>query len=157
MKPDPFASGGTPERRCDEYSMPARDRSECSPQGADGGPGKFVFQLPPLARAIVEISRNDRASLKNLADVVVAEPLFGARLLGAAKFFPGLAQKPATTTQVINSFGTDHLKALAVGVSLFEMQSAPPKEDIRRTTSPAYSRLPTICHASTLPRERSRW
>lgn len=110
--------------------MSARDPSECSPQGADGGPEKFSFQLSPLARAIVEMSRDDRASLKNLADVIVAEPLFGARLLRVAIFSSGLAQKPATIAQAINAFGMDHFKALAVGMSLFEMQSTPPKQDV---------------------------
>jgi len=109
--------------------VPAADRGESPTQGADVDPEKFSYQLSPLARAIVEISRNDRSPVKNLAEVIVAEPLFSARLLKLAKFSSGLSLQPSTVAQAISTFGMDHLKSLALVLSLFGMESSPPKEE----------------------------
>ncbi len=129
MKLDTHAPGRTVEQIAEEFFVPAANRGEGSTQGADVDPGKFSFQLSPLARAIVEISRNDRSTVKNLTDVIVVEPLFSARLLKLARFSSGLSLQPSTVAQAINTFGMDHLKSLALGLSLFGMESSPPKEE----------------------------
>ena len=129
MKLDTHAPGRTVEQIAEEFFVPAANRGEGSTQGADGNPGNFSFQLSPLSRAIVEISRNDRSTVKNLADVIVDEPLFSARLLKLAKFSSGLSLQPSTVAQAISTFGMDHLKSLALGLSLFGMESSPPKEE----------------------------
>jgi len=129
MKPDTHAPGRTVEQIAGEFFVPAADRGEGPTQGADGDPENFSFQLSALSRAIVEISRNDRSPVKNLADVIVVEPLFSARLLKLAKFSSGLSLQTSTVAQAINTFGMDHLKSLALGLSLFGMESSPPKEE----------------------------
>ncbi|MDP2603014.1 MAG: HDOD domain-containing protein [Deltaproteobacteria bacterium] len=129
MKLDTHAPGRTVEQIAEEFFVPAGNRGEGSTQGADGDSGNFSFQLSPLSRAIVEISRNDRSTVKNLADVIVDEPLFSARLLKLAKFSSGLSLQPSTVAQAISTFGMDHLKSLALGLSLFGMESSPPKEE----------------------------
>jgi len=129
MKLDTHAPGRTVEQISEELIAQAADRGEGSTQGADVDPEKYSFQLSPLSRAIVEISTNDRSTVKNLAEVIVAEPLFSARLLKLVKFFSGLSLPPSTVAQAINTFGMDHLKSLALGLSLFGMESSLPKEE----------------------------
>jgi len=129
MKPDTHAPGRTVEQISEELFVQAAGRGEGRTQGADVDPGKFSFELSPLSRAIIEISRNDRSTVKSLADLIVVEPLFSARLLKLAKFSSGLSLQPSTVAQAINTFGMDHLKSLALGLSLFGMESSPPKEE----------------------------
>jgi len=133
MKLDTHAPGRTGERKSEEFFVQAAGRGGGPIQGADLDPGKFSFQLSPLSRAIVEVSRNDRSTVKNLADVIDAEPLFSARLLKLAKFSSGLSLQLSTVAQAISTFGMDHLKSLALGLSLFGMKSPPPKEKSRQS------------------------
>lgn len=84
-----------------------------------------LLLLPAQARAIIEIARNDRAPVKSLAEAIGAEPVFAARLLRLANFAPGLAQRLTTVPQMVNAFGVDNLKPLALGLSAFAAPAAP--------------------------------
>src|SRR5581483_5362082 len=79
------------------------------------------FYLSPQARSILEMARNDKASSRSFAEVISAEPLFAARLLRTVNFASGLSQRILTTTQALNLFGLDNLKALALGLAAFAL------------------------------------
>jgi CheY-like chemotaxis protein len=128
--PEPFSKHSLPKREAGAASAQGlalqEERSSMSEEGADVGPENFAFRFSPLASAIVEISKNDRATVKDVAEVIDADPLFRSRLLAVANYSSGLMHKFSTVAQAINAFGVDHLKSLALGLSLFEMESTPP-------------------------------
>lgn len=97
-------------------------------ESPESSPEKFSFPLSPLARTIFEMVKNDRATVKELAEIIAAESLFSARLLKVVNLSAGLSHKLSTVAQAVNVFGMEHLKSLALGLALFQMESRPPKE-----------------------------
>lgn len=73
---------------------------------------------------IVEIAKNDKAPIHSFAEAISADPLFVARLLRVANFVPGLAQRLTILSNAINVFGLDNVKALALGLSAFTVETA---------------------------------
>ena len=78
----------------------------------------------PQTRRIVEIAKNDKAPIHSFAEAISADPLFVARLLRLANFVPGLAQPLTILSNANNVFGLDNLKALALGLSVFTLDTA---------------------------------
>jgi len=96
------------------------------------------FYLSPQAQSILEIARNDKVSSRSFAEVISAAPLFAARLLRAINFASGLSQRIVTTTQALNLFGLDNLKALALGLSAFALpvRRGPEKNSQEQSLAP---------------------
>jgi CheY-like chemotaxis protein/HD-like signal output (HDOD) protein len=84
--------------------------------------------LPALAQKIIQVAKSDTAPVQRLAEVIAAEPLFAARLLKLANFSAGPAHTLTSVPQSISILGLHQWKAMAVGLSLFGLDPAPPKE-----------------------------
>jgi CheY-like chemotaxis protein len=87
-------------------------------------PGLDRHYLSAEARKIVEIAKNDRAPVKSFTEVISADPIFAARFVRLANFAPGLSQRLSTVPHMINAFGVDNLKPLALGLSAFALPAA---------------------------------
>ena len=90
---------------------------------------KWVAGLPssPVAVRILEVSRNERASAQNLADVIATDSLLAARVLKLANFFTAQPPGLVTVSHAITVMGLDALKSLALGLTTFPLQSNPNK------------------------------
>lgn len=101
----------------------------------------------PQTRRIVEIAKNDKAQIHSFVEAISADPLFVARLLRLANFVPGLAQGLTTLTQAMNVLGRDNLKALALGLSAFTLETAQGKGENGEVDDEAINRRDLWEHA----------
>jgi CheY-like chemotaxis protein len=86
------------------------------------------LSLPGLAQKIIQVAKSDTAHVQRLAEVIAAEPLFAARLLKLADFSAGPAHTLTSVPQSISILGLQQWQAMALGLSLFGLDPAPPKE-----------------------------
>lgn len=80
--------------------------------------------LSPIALRILEITKNEKAPVQTLAEVISTDFTLAARLLSLANFTSGLTQKLTTVFQAINALGLDIVKSLALGLTVFPFESS---------------------------------
>ena len=90
---------------------------------------RFNLPFSSVALKIIEIADNEKAPVQSLAEVIAVAPLLEARLLRVVNMVPGLPQRAATMTQAIALLGQDHLKSLALGLTVFLPESVGPPGD----------------------------
>lgn len=83
----------------------------------------------PIEVRILEVLRNERAPVQNLADVISADPLLAARVLRLANFAAGQPQRIVTVSHAITLMGLDALKSVTLGLTTFPLHSIPSKTD----------------------------
>jgi HD-like signal output (HDOD) protein len=76
------------------------------------------FSLSSQAQKIIEIARDERAPAQSFIQVISADRVLAPRLLRLANFTPGLSVRLATLAQATSVFGQDHLKALALALTV---------------------------------------
>lgn len=86
------------------------------------------FWISPLVYKIVQITKNDRAAVQTLGEIIAGEPLLTVRLLTLAKLISGLPQVLSTVAQCISILGFDQTKALTLGMALFSLGQVPSTE-----------------------------
>jgi CheY-like chemotaxis protein len=86
------------------------------------------FWISPLEYKIAETTKNDRAALQTLGEIIAGEPLLAVRLLTVAKLISGLPQVLSTVAQCISILGFDQTKALTLGMALFSLGQVPSTE-----------------------------
>jgi CheY-like chemotaxis protein len=92
---------------------------------------KRVAALPPspIAGRILEVSRNERAPVQRLADIIATDPLLATRVLKLANFATGHPKRLMTVSHAITVMGLDALKSLALGLTTFPLPSNPSKTE----------------------------
>jgi CheY-like chemotaxis protein len=83
----------------------------------------------PVAVRILELLRNERASIQSLADVITTDPLLAARVLRLANLVTGQPQRIDTVSRAIDLMGLDTLKSLTLGLTTFPLHAIPSKTD----------------------------
>ena len=88
-----------------------------------------VASLPPapVAVRILEVLRNERAPVPSLAAIISTDPLLAVRVLKLANFAAGQLQRLVTVSHAITVMGLDAIKSLALGLTVFPLQSVPGK------------------------------
>jgi CheY-like chemotaxis protein len=81
-----------------------------------------------LAQKIIQVAKSDTVPVQRLAQVLGGEPLFAVRLLKLANFSAGPAHTLTAVPQSISILGLHHWKVVAVTLSLFGLDSSPPKD-----------------------------
>jgi len=77
----------------------------------------------PVAVRMLEVLRNEKASVQSLADVITTDSLLAGRVLKVANLAAGQPQRLLTVSQAITVIGLDALKSLALGLITFPLQS----------------------------------
>jgi diguanylate cyclase (GGDEF)-like protein/putative nucleotidyltransferase with HDIG domain len=82
--------------------------------------------FPPAAAKLIEISRNDKASLADLAKIVETDPGISVRVLeivNSAMY--GLKRKITALSEAVVFVGQDEIKKIALGMTIFEKMFKP--------------------------------
>lgn len=83
----------------------------------------------PIALRILAVSRNQKAPVQSLADIINTHALLAARVLKLANFAADQSQKLVTVSDAITIMGLDALKSLTLGLTTFPLHSIPSKTD----------------------------
>jgi len=83
----------------------------------------------PAAMRILKVLRNESTPVQGLANAIITDPLLATRVLRLANFAAGQPQRLVTVSHAITLMGSDVLKSLALGLTLFPLYSIPNKRD----------------------------
>jgi CheY-like chemotaxis protein/HD-like signal output (HDOD) protein len=87
------------------------------------------LSLAPAAARILEVSRNKTPAVQSLVEVITTDQILATRVIKLANFATGLPQRLLTVPQAMSVMGLDALKALALGITTFPLQSVPVQTD----------------------------
>jgi CheY-like chemotaxis protein/HD-like signal output (HDOD) protein len=88
---------------------------------------KKISELPlsPFALKVIGLAEDKKARVQSLAEAISREPEFAARLLRILDFAPNWPRRLSTIAQAITVLGSDTVKSLAFGLSLYPFAPAP--------------------------------
>ena len=77
--------------------------------------------FPQVAAKLLDVSKNDTASLEEVAKIVETDPGISIRVLKLVNSaFYGIARKVTTLPDAVTILGLDEIKKLAIGMAVFE-------------------------------------
>lgn len=79
--------------------------------------------LAPIAVQIIAVTRDEKASVQGLAEVIGSDQVLAARLLKVANFAAGPAHKFPTISQAITGLGLENIKSLTIGLTIYPFNS----------------------------------
>lgn len=79
--------------------------------------------LAPIAVRVIAATRDEKASVQSLAEVIGSDQVLAARLLKLANCAAGPAHKFPTISQAITGLGLENIKSLTIGLTIYPFNS----------------------------------